>query len=86
VYRVTSGREVQVVCGGFGRPQGLAFDASGVLFVADALAGAAGLYRVDVRESRPKPELVVAAPHLVGVAFGAGGGMWLASSDTVWRM
>ena len=39
VYRVTSEREVQVVCGGFGRPQGMAFDSSGVLFVADALAG-----------------------------------------------
>lgn len=86
VYRVTPGREVQVVCGGFGRPQGLAFDASGVLFVADALAGGAGLYRVDAREANPVPELVIAAPHLVGVAFDPQGGMLLASSDTVWRI
>lgn len=86
VYRVTPEREVQVVCGGFGRPQGLAFDAAGVLFVADALAGGAGLYRVDVREAAPVPELVIAAPHLVGVAFDPQGGMLLASSDTVWRI
>lgn len=86
VYRVTPEREVQVVCGGFGRPQGLAFNGSGVLFVVDALAGGAGLYRVDVREARPVPELVIAASHLVGVAFDPQGGMLLASSDTVWRI
>lgn len=86
VYRITRERVVQVVCGGFGRPQGLAFDPSGVLFVADALAGAAGLYRVDVRDATPVPELVIAAPHLVGVAFDPRGGMLLASSDTIWRI
>jgi sugar lactone lactonase YvrE len=86
VYRVTPAREVQIVCGGFGRPQGLAFDASGVLFIADALAGGAGLYRVDVREAAPVPELVIAAPHLVGVAFDPRGGMVLASHDTIWRI
>ena len=86
LYRVTLDREVQVVCGGFGRPQGLAFDASGVLFIADALAGGAGLYRVDVREPAPVPELVIAAPHLVGVAFDPQGGMLLASHDTIWRL
>ena len=86
VYRVTSSREVQVVCGGFGRPQGLAFDAAGVLFVADALAGGAGLYRVDVRDTAPVPELVIAAPHLVGVAFDSEGGMVLASHDTIWKI
>jgi sugar lactone lactonase YvrE len=86
VYRVTPTREVQVVCGSFGRPQGLAFDHSGTLFVTDALAGAAGLYRVDVRAATPTPELVIAAAHLVGVAFHPQGGMLLASSDTVWRL
>ena len=86
VYRVTPAREVQVVCGGFGRPQGLAFDATGVLFVADALAGGAGLYRVDVRDAAPVPELVIAAPHLVGVAFDSEGGMVLASHDTIWKI
>jgi sugar lactone lactonase YvrE len=86
VYRVTPSREVEVVCGGFGRPQGLAIDGTGVLFVTDALAGGAGLYRVDVRESSPAPELVIAAPHLVGVAFDPRGGMVLASHDTIWRI
>jgi sugar lactone lactonase YvrE len=86
VYRITPDREVQIVCRGFGRPQGLAFDAAGALFVTDALAGSAGLYRVDTRSASPEPELVVAAPHLVGVAFNPQGGMLLASHDTVWRL
>lgn len=86
IYRVTPEREVQVVCGGFGRPQGLAFDASGMLFVADALAGASGLYRVDVCDTAPVAELVIAAPHLVGVAFDAQGRWLLSSSDTIYRM
>jgi sugar lactone lactonase YvrE len=86
VYRITPEREVQVVCGGFGRPQGLACDGSGTLFVADALAGASGLFRVDLRAARPVPELVIAAPHLVGVALGPTGEMYLASHDTVWRI
>ena len=51
---------------GFGRPQGLAFDSQGALYVVEALAGWSGLYRL-----RPDgtAELVVAGPSLVGVAF-----------------
>lgn len=86
VYRITPEREVQVACGGFGRPQGLACDGSDTLFVADALAGASGLFRVDLRATTPMPELVIAAPHLVGVTFGPAGEMYLASADTVWRI
>ena len=41
----------------FGRPQGLAFDASGVLHVVEALAGSSGVYAMQARRD---PELVVA--------------------------
>ena len=34
--------DVETFCDGFGRPQGLAFDAEGRLYVVDALAGASG--------------------------------------------
>ena len=71
---------------GFGRAQGLAFDASGMLYVVDALAGAAGLYRVDTRSASPVPELVVAAAALVGVAFGPGGSTVLSSNESVWTL
>jgi sugar lactone lactonase YvrE len=86
VYRITPDRLVETVHTGFGRPQGLAFEASGALYVADALAGSAGLFRLDVSRADPTPELVVAAPALIGVAFDPEGGVALASNDTVWRL
>lgn len=84
VYRITPDRLVDVVCNGFGRPQGLAFDAAGMLHVVDALAGASAVYRVDVSKERPTPELLVGAASLVGIAFDPQGRMVLASNDTVW--
>ena len=86
IYRISPDRLVDVVCDGFGRPQGLAFDAAGMLYVVDALAGASGVYRVDVTAPRPVPELLVGAASLVGVAFDPQGRMVLASNDTVWTM
>ncbi len=66
VYRIDAGGTVTTRYGRFGRPQGLAFDARGSLFVVEALAGASGLYRLP---PDGEPELVLAAPALVGVAF-----------------
>jgi DNA-binding beta-propeller fold protein YncE len=86
VYRITPERLVEVVCDGLGRPQGLAFDRSGRLYVVDALAGAAGLYRLDVDRVPARPELVVSAAMLIGVAFDPDGGTVLASNETIWRV
>jgi sugar lactone lactonase YvrE len=85
VYRVSSEGLVEVFFTGFGRPQGLAFDARGVLHVVDALAGASGVYRFAI--DRPaEPEQLVAGGSLVGLAFDPGGGVVLASSDTVFKL
>lgn len=86
IYRISPDRLIDTVCDGFGRPQGLAFDADGQLYVADALAGESGLYRLDPAASTPAPELILSAPALVGVAFDPEGGLVLASNDTVWRL
>jgi sugar lactone lactonase YvrE len=86
IYRITPDREVDTWYTGFGRPQGLTFDRSGALFVVDALAGAAGLYRIDLATKNPEPELIVAAPQLVGVAAHPYGGLVLAASDRLWRL
>ena len=86
VYRITPEGEVTVACEGFGRPQGLAFDSQGDLYVVDALAGSAGLFRVDLTQPKSVPDLVVSAPALVGVAFDPEGGVVLASNDTIWRL
>ena len=84
IYRITPDRQVDVVHEAFGRPQGLAFDSSGRLYVVEALAGAAGLYRVDPTTARS--ELVLAASALIGLAFDPTGGLVVCSSDTVWRI
>ncbi len=86
VYRITPDRLVDVVTDRLGRPQGLAFDRTGALYVVDALAGAAGLYRVDRNGGQGAVEAVLSAPALIGVAFDPDGGVVLASNDTVWRL
>jgi sugar lactone lactonase YvrE len=83
VYRVTREGDVSTFYEGFGRPQGLAFDAQGRLYVVDALAGTGGLFRFP-RGSRV-PELLIECGGLVGVAFGPDGGMAVASGETVYR-
>jgi sugar lactone lactonase YvrE len=84
VYRVdpVTG-EIDRLYSGFGRPQGLAFDSQGSLYVVEALAGWSGLYRL---HSGGKPELVVAGDSLVGVAFNPQGGLVVASNDTAYRL
>jgi len=86
IYRITPDRLVETLYDGFGRPQGLAFDANGSLYVVEALAGASGLYRLDVGRSPVVPELMVSTPALVGVAVDPRGGLVLAANDTIWRL
>jgi sugar lactone lactonase YvrE len=88
LYRVDPQGRVEVVWSGFGRPQGLAFDAAGALYVVEALAGSSGVYRLrpgsDGRYG--EPELVVASSALIGVAIDPAGGLAVASADTVYRL
>jgi sugar lactone lactonase YvrE len=83
VYRITADGQVGVYSPEFGRPQGLAFDASGMLFVVEALAGISGLYRVP-RDAAP--ELVLAGPGLVGVAFDPHGMLVVCTNHTAYRL
>ena len=82
IYRITSDRLVDTVYDGFGRPQGLAFGSDGALYVAEALAGSAGLYRLDLSRTPVTAELKLSAPSLIGVAFDPAGGLVLASNDS----
>jgi sugar lactone lactonase YvrE len=83
VYRVARDGTVTPLPHRFGRPQGLAVDPHGTLFVVEALAGASGLYRVSDTEA---PELVLAGPDLVGVAFAPDGRLVVCSNETAYRL
>jgi DNA-binding beta-propeller fold protein YncE len=83
VYRVDQNGKVESLCSLFGRPQGLAFDAHGHLYVVEALAGLSGIYRVDKDGTI---SLVLAALGLVGLAFDPSGGMIVVSNDTAYRL
>ena len=84
VYRISPDGVVEVFYEGFGRPQGLAFDDHGDLYVVDAMAGLSGLYRLSM--DRPgEAERLVSGGSLIGLAFDPTGGFVLASSDTVYR-
>ena len=66
LYRVSPAGEVTRWIEGFGRPQGLAFNADGVLHVVDALAGDSVVYRIAPDGSRT---VVLSGAGLLGVAF-----------------
>ncbi len=86
VHRITIDGAVSTVCSGFGRPQGLAFDREGFLYVVEALAGASGLYRVRVDRPEPAVEHVLAGSGMVGVAFSPAGGLAVATAETIYRL
>jgi sugar lactone lactonase YvrE len=82
LYRIDADGAVTTRYAAFGRPQGLAFDARGALHVVEALAGSSGLYRVPPKGD---PEMVLAGPSLVGVAFDGRGALVVSSNDTAYR-
>ena len=81
LFRIDSEGRVETVTVSFGRPQGLAFDAQGVLHVVEALAGSSGVYAM--RTNR-EPDLIVAGAGLVGLAFGPAGEMVVASNGSMY--
>ena len=85
IYRVSRDGAVSLFYEGLGRPQGIAVDDAGRVYVADALAGSGGLYRFPP-EGGGQPEYLLEAGGLVGLAFGPGGMLAVCSADTVYRL
>jgi streptogramin lyase len=84
LYRVSLDGDVERFGPPYGRPQGLAFDAEGRLYVVDALAGNSGLFRMDLARPGEAEQLVAGGP-LIGLAFAPSGGLVLATTDSVYR-
>lgn len=69
---------------GLGRPQGLAFDVEGNLYLAASLRGHRGIVRI--ASDGTKAEIAVAGSTLVGLAFDEAGNMIVAGNNTVYRL
>jgi sugar lactone lactonase YvrE len=66
VYRINPAGEVSTFFRGLGRPQGLAFDRLGNLYVAASLGGQRGIVRLT---PQAEPEMVVSGSNIVGLAL-----------------
>jgi sugar lactone lactonase YvrE len=69
---------------GFGRPQGLAFDTAGNLYVAACYGGHHGVVRIDAGGAAA--EMFVAGNNVVGLCFTRGGDMIIATNDSVYSV
>jgi sugar lactone lactonase YvrE len=66
-----------------GRPQGLAFDAEGNLYVAASFAGRRGVIRIN---PGGEAELFLSGPGIVGLAFAPSRSMIVATHDALFRV
>ena len=80
VYEIDPHGTVTVYYRGLGRPQGLAFDFDGNLYVAASLAGNRGIVKIDRAQHA---SLVVSGNNLVGLAFAPDSSVVLATNDAV---
>ena len=80
VYEVDPHGSVATFYRGLGRPQGLAFDSEGNMYVAASLTGKRGIVKITPER---KASLEVAGHGLVGVAFAPGRSAVLATTNAV---
>lgn len=69
---------------GLGRPQGLAFDTAGNLYVAGCYQGRHGIVRID--RDGANAERFVAGNNIVGLCFTRAGEMIVATNDSVYSI
>jgi len=83
VYSVDPHGSVSIFYRGLGRPQGLAFDVQGNLYVAASLGGKRGIVRITPQKTA---SLVISGHNLVGLAFSHGGGAVLVTTNSVFHL
>jgi sugar lactone lactonase YvrE len=83
VYRVSSSGHVEPFYRGLGRPQGMAFDAAGNLYVAASLGGRRGVVRLT---QDANAELFLSGPAIVGLAFSPSKALILATNNSIYRV
>ncbi|HEY1924382.1 MAG TPA: IPT/TIG domain-containing protein [Candidatus Acidoferrum sp.] len=83
VYRITQGGDVSTFYRGLGRPQGLAFDREGNLYVAASFAGRRGIVRVT---QDGKAEVTLSGSGLVGLALQPSGRAILTTNGALFTL
>ncbi len=83
IFRIDPEGVVKIWRRGFGRPQGIAFDAVGRLYLCASYRGQRGVFRLTGPD---EIEQVVAGQGIVGLAFGPDGEMVIATGSSVYRI
>jgi len=78
IHRITQGGDVSVFFRGLGRPQGLALDRDGNLYVAASYGGRRGIVRIT---PQAQAEVVLSGSGIVGMALQPSGRAILATSE-----
>jgi sugar lactone lactonase YvrE len=83
INRISRNGEVEVFYRGLGRPQGMAFDDEGRLYVAASIGGRKGVVRIDPDR---RAELFLSGPGIVGLAFTPSRAMVVATTNAIYRV
>ncbi len=83
LYRIAKNGDVETFYRGLGRPQGMAFDADGNLYVAASWMGKKGVVRIRQDQS---VEHFLAGPGIVGLAFSPSRAMIVATTSAIHRV
>jgi sugar lactone lactonase YvrE len=84
VYAIDNAGNVEPYFRGLGRPQGLAFDTEGDLYVAACYRGRHGIVRIS--KGGESAEMYVAGNNVVGLCFTRNGEMVVATNDSVYSL
>jgi sugar lactone lactonase YvrE len=86
IYAIAPDGSTTVYFRGLGRPQGMAFDIEGNLYVAASLHGHRGIVRISSSTAgQPAAELIVAGNDLVGLCFLDDGCCALSTNSTIFH-
>jgi sugar lactone lactonase YvrE len=83
VHRISKDGHVETFYRGLGRPQGMAFDIHGNLYVAASLGGRRGVVRISPER---KAELFLSGPAIVGLAFSPSKSLIVATNNSLFKV
>ena len=83
VYAIDHSGSISTFYRGLGRPQGLAVDISGAVYVAASLEGRRGIVRIS---QSGEASMAIAGSGMVGLAFVPGGNTLVATATSVYEV